>query len=158
MLISVHIPKTGGASFKTLLQSHFGDKMLEVYNDCPMNKNTLFRNISAILSMIKSTGLSNKYDCIHGHFLPIKYRLIKKKSYVIWLREPAERLVSRYYHWKRNYLRNNKNKNRFVKNIDISVKEFCSIKHYQNIYSKYLWGMKIEMFDFIGITENYENS
>jgi hypothetical protein len=47
---------------------------------------------------------------------------------------------------------------KLLKNKTVSLEEFCSMRHYQNLYAKYLWGMKIDDFDFVGITENYENS
>lgn len=40
----------------------------------------------------------------------------------------------------------------------MTLEEFCSIKHFQNMYSKYLWGTNIGNFDFVGIVENFENS
>jgi hypothetical protein len=158
MIVSVHIPKTGGLSFKTLLMAHFGDRLLLDYHDHPMNKNGAVRNIIAILLMFNTKNIAQKYDCVHGHFLPVKYRLLRKKSFVIWLRDPASRLASRYYHWKRKINQDGSTKVGFIKNINISFEEFCTFKRHQNLYAKYLWGVKLDRFDFVGITENYENS
>ncbi|MDM8567094.1 sulfotransferase family 2 domain-containing protein [Candidatus Halobeggiatoa sp. HSG11] len=157
MLISIHIPKTGGTSFRTLLEEHFKDKLLLDYTDRPMKNGNLVRNISALGGIFK-TKRTEKYDCIHGHFLPIKYRSLKDKSLAIWLRDPVERALSRYYHWKRHFSQNDFQFKKYIKDPNISLEKFCGIKHYQNLYSKYLWGMKLTDFQFIGITENYENS
>ncbi len=158
MLISVHIPKTGGTTFRTLLELHFQDRILLDYSDRPMRNGNLIRNVNALKNILKTRNINNKYDCVHGHFLPIKYRSLSKKSLVIWFRDPIERVISRYYHWKRNFNPNDFQFKQHIKEPNISIEDFCRIKHYQNLYSKYLWGMKLSNFDFIGITENYENS
>ncbi len=158
MIISVHIPKTGGLSFKTLLRAHFGDRLLLDYHDSPMNKSAAVRNLIAILKMLNTKKIVQNYDCVHGHFLPIKYRFLREKSFVIWLRDPANRLASRYYHWKRKINQDGSTKIGFNKNIDISLEDFCTIKRHQNLYAKYLWGVKLDAFNFVGITENYDKS
>jgi hypothetical protein len=158
MLISVHVPKTGGSSFKTLLESHFGNRLLLDYHDRPMNKTTVVRNLLALCGMLKTPNLSKKYDCVHGHFLPIKYRCSRGTSFAIWLRDPVERVVSRYYYWRRHFSPDNLQYKKFIKRKNLSLEEFCSIKHYQNLYAKYLWGMSLDDFDFVGITDNFENS
>jgi Sulfotransferase family len=158
MLISVHVPKTGGSSFKTLLESHFGDRLLLDYHDRPMNKTTVTRNLLALCGMLTTMSRFKDYDCVHGHFLPIKYRFSKKASFAIWLRDPVERVVSRYYYWKRHFSPDNLQYRKYIKKQDISLEEFCSIKHYHNLYAKYLWGVRLDDFDFVGITANYDNS
>ncbi|MCK5877387.1 MAG: sulfotransferase family 2 domain-containing protein [Candidatus Marithrix sp.] len=158
MLISVHIPKTGGTLFRILLETYFKEKLLLDYTDRPMVNGSLVRNINALSGMFKTNGICKKYDCIHGHFLPIKYRSLKKTSFAVWFRDPVERVLSGYYYWKRNFNPNGFQFKKYIKNPNISIEEFCSIKHYQNLYSKYLWGMNLSDFQFIGITEDYENS
>lgn len=158
MLISVHVPKTGGSSFKTFLESHFGDRLLLDYHDRPMTKITMVRNLHALSGIFTTANLSKRYDCIHGHFLPVKYRFLKKKSFAIWLRDPVERVVSRYYYWRRHFSPDNVQYKKFIKREDLSIEEFCSIKHFQNLYAKYLWCMDLDDFDFLGITSNFENS
>ncbi len=157
MIISVHIPKTGGSSFRTLLENHFKDKLLLDYADTPFEHNNFIRNSSAFLKMFKQADLSN-YDCIHGHFLPIKYFLVRDKTTAIWLREPVEMVVSLYYYIKRKVDPNKKKVKKHIKDINISLEDFCKIEHFHNIYAKYLWGMPLKKFNFIGITENYEQN
>ncbi len=159
MLVSVHVPKTGGVSFRTLLKAHFKDKLKYDYNDKPLNKNTLTRNLAALTKMFNAIKISKEYDCVHGHFLPIKYCLVKEKSFAIWLRDPVERVASRYYYYKRIITSiSNPASIKFINNSDLSLKEFCEIKHFQNLYAKYLWGLTLDKFCFVGITENFENS
>jgi hypothetical protein len=157
MLISVHIPKTGGSSFRTLLENYFKDRLLLDYADTPFEHNNFVRNTEAIIKMFNQKDLT-QYHCIHGHFLPIKYYFLKEKTLVIWLREPTEMVVSLYYYIKRKIDPNKQKVKKHIKDVNISLEDFCKIEHFHNIYAKYLWGMSLEKFDFVGITENYNNS
>lgn len=38
IIISVHIPKAGGTSFKRVLEQEYGNKVLFDYRDKPLNK------------------------------------------------------------------------------------------------------------------------
>lgn len=158
MLISVHIPKTGGSSFRKLLQSHYQSGFHSDLSDKPMSTGTLLRYLKAFKGMLRSPNNYEGVDCIHGHFLPIKYKRLPNSSYVIWLRDPVEHIISRYYHFKRHVKPTGKQFQRYIKNLDISIEEFVCIPHYQNMYSKFLFGMKLEQFSFVGITERYEAS
>ncbi|MDM8548378.1 sulfotransferase family 2 domain-containing protein [Candidatus Venteria ishoeyi] len=158
MLISVHIPKTGGSSFRSLLRQVFKEKLLLDYADAPMQQGNFSRNMKAVLALPGGRGIERQYDCVHGHFLPLKYRWVRNQSLITWLRDPAERVASRYFYWKRKFNPEATQFRKYIKDADISLEAFCKIPHYQNLYAKYLWMMNIKQFDFIGITENYDNS
>lgn len=150
MLISVHIPKTGGSSFKKILEGAFNEKILFDYNDKPMTKNDQDRNYQAEIFRLNENGsISEYYECIHGHFLPTKYLIPgKKHEFITWVRDPLQRVISRYNHGKRN-------KDSDIVKKKLSLENFCEIERYHNIYNKYLWNFELSNFSFIGITENY---
>ena len=151
MLISVHIPKTGGNSFRSVLQAHFGDRMLLDYGDKPMSKDTESRTRQATAYRLKAQNLSDTYDCVHGHFLATKYAIPEQNNvFVVWFRNPVERVVSRYYYSQRT------SEGRLPEGM--SLEEFCELEHYQNLYAKYLWNFDLKAFRFVGITENYDRS
>jgi hypothetical protein len=98
---------------------------------------------------------------VHGHFLPLKYRLALRGhqvDYVTWLRDPVDRLLSHFHYWKRTPevaspaqpLRY-----RFVRE-DWSLERFCLGPELRNVYRQYLWGFPPSRFAFIGITEHYD--
>lgn len=158
MLISVHLPKTGGVTFRSLLQKHYGEALLLDYQDRPMSQASFQRNLSAFSNMLQPWQLdTKKYDCVHGHFLPLKYQLIKQADFITWFRHPVERVVSRYYYMQRTLSANDAQR-RYIKDQHINLEAFCQIPHYHNLYAKYLVGMPLEKFRFIGITEDYDNS
>lgn len=163
MLISVHLPKTAGSSFLAAVEQHFGERLLKDYDDRPITRSTLVRNIAAVKGSITNAafaGSLSRYDCIHGHFMPLKYRWIKADSviqFVTWVRHPVERLASHYFHWMRvappahaSAIR------RRVFAEQWSLEQFCLGPDFRNIYSKYLWGFPLDNFDFVGITEYYD--
>ena len=151
LIVSVHIPKTGGATFRrSILEPAFGSRLLVDHDDAPLSHNTVNR-IARAQSFELSPELPERYDCVHGHFLPIKYMSERIAcEFAIWFRDPVQRIVSRFLHGKRM--------EGGIVTPEMTIWEFCEIKRFQNTYAKYLWGFDFERFDFVGITENYENS
>ena len=163
MLISVHLPKTAGASLRAALEEHFGDRLLWDYGDYPVNASTFGRNTRALRDCFKNARGGSElqqFACIHGHFMPVKYRLLpmqSKKRYVTWMRDPIERLASHYYYWVEHYEHEVVGKlQRRVLDENWSLERFCLGPELRNIYSKFLFFFPLADFDFIGITEFYD--
>ncbi len=163
MLVSLHLPKTGGTSFVASLQQYFSNQLELDYSDKPIHSHYIFRNTKAFF-MALHNGVSSIHagSCIHGHFLPLKYRFVSAKNspvrYVTWFRDPIERLASHYYFWRREVdmdtvgsLRKKMLKENW------SLEEFCFSIEMRNFYSQFLWGFPLESFDFIGLTEYYKD-
>ena len=110
MLISVHLPKTAGVSFGSALDRYFGGNVLRDYADRPLNSGTFQRNFKTLSLSVKNIAAGQKLAhlaCIHGHFMPLKYRFLpvaQEKQFVVWLRDPVERIASHYYFWLRDYV------------------------------------------------------
>lgn len=164
MLISLHLPKTAGSSFLNSLADHYGDRLIRDYTDLPLHSSPFKRNMYAI-----SESIMNRYkdyedkECVHGHFLPLKYRFQKKNNhnqFVTWMREPSERIASQYFYMKRNYNPIKTQAQSLLKKMideDWSLERFCLGPELKNTYSQFLWGFPLQKFDFIGILEDYEN-
>ena len=60
MLISVHMPKAGGMSFRSLLEDHFGKHFQHDYTDLPINTPIKERQTMAEASFEKSKNTENK--------------------------------------------------------------------------------------------------
>jgi hypothetical protein len=163
LLISVHLPKTAGASLRLALEEHFADRLLWDYEDRPLNASTVSRNTRTLRQCLTNGwGRSKlqKFACIHGHFMPLKYRLLStpgKKQFVTWMRDPVERLASHYAYWLRDYQTDSIGKlQRRVIEEKWSLERFCLGPELKNVYSKFIWGFPLSRFDFIGITEFYD--
>jgi hypothetical protein len=164
MLISVHLPKTAGSSFLSAIEQHYGDHLVQDYGDRPINRTTLGRNCHAIERCVLNSGSKSRFrhtQCIHGHFMPLKYRLLKTsspKQFVVWMRDPVERLASHYLYWLRNYNPIDAGRlHRKVVEEKWTLERFCLGPEMRNVYSKFFWCFPLEKFDFVGITEYYDS-
>lgn len=160
-LVSLHLPKTAGTSFGKSLQVFFGDAYLRDYEDGGISKPPHERNKSALLRSVKiaKRGLG-KVGCVHGHFLPVKYLLLGDKEnlrFVTWMRDPVERVMSHYNFWQKRYNpRTAAPHHKQVIEEKWTLEQFCLSPKFRNIYAQYLWAFPLEYFDFVGITEHYE--
>jgi hypothetical protein len=160
MLISVHLPKAGGSSVRKSLADHFGERLTIVY-DAPINTPAPRRNVLALGSSLRN-GVRDfgAIECIHGHFLPLKYlalKLTRNARFVTWLRHPTERVISHYYYFQRAYHADVRSKlwRRTVEE-GWSLERFCLCPELRNFYCQFLWGFPLRAFDFIGFVEHFE--
>lgn len=156
------MPKTAGMSFRASLEAQFGDRFRHDYQDYPLAQPANSRREQA-----RRWGEGAQpadfdgVDCIHGHFLPLKYLQIAETlpcCFVTWLREPVARLVSHYYYWQQAYdpaSDMTSPLHRQVIEEKWSLEQFCLAPELRNVYSEFLWGFPFERLDFVGITEFY---
>lgn len=88
MLVSVHIPKTGGTSLLHILKRKFGKRLLLDYPDVEAPKRGKFR------SFLRGSPLA-----VHGHIPASKY----DGRRITFLRDPVERRISAYHYIYRAY-------------------------------------------------------
>lgn len=161
MIISLHLPKTAGTSFLACLETYFEKSLLADYEDTPINAPPEERNRSALEKCMHNekrdfTGI----ECIHGHFLPLKYLLAsmtRPMRFITWMRNPVDRMISHYHFWKKSYDRENSAAlHRKMVEEDWSLERLCLGPELRNIYCQFLWGFPVRNFQFIGITEFFE--
>jgi hypothetical protein len=161
MIISVHIRKCAGTSFRKALSEYFSNKLLLDYGDeigssWPSSESK--RLTSSNILQKNCDNVSKQYDIIHGHFHRAKYDCITvKKHYVTFMRHPVYRLLSNYHYLKRNHDRRNPDA-LIVNKLGFSLEEFAQHPDNRNLQSQYLQSENLSEFDFVGITEEYENS
>lgn len=161
MIVSVHLPKTAGTSFAGTLRRHFNNGFLRDYSDIPINTPPYPRNKYAMEQSVRNLGIDfSKIKCIHGHFLPVKYLLLsirKEISFVTWMRNPVERLLSHYNYWlSRGDLETAAPLHRKMIEEKWTLERFCFGPEVRNLYGQFLYAFPLEYFAFIGITEYYE--
>jgi hypothetical protein len=162
MIVSVHFPKTAGTSFGMALEARFGASFLRDYADLPINTPEYERNKAALQAALSNAEKDFVgVECIHGHFLPVKYLLVATKRevrFVTWMRHPVERVLSHYFFWKKTYDAETAPRlHRKVIEENWTLEQFCLSPELKDLYGKFLWGFSIENFDFIGITEFYHD-
>jgi hypothetical protein len=161
MLISMHLPKTAGNSFLKALERKYGQNLYKDYDDMQKIQKFLAgdNNKHELLATPFSES-SHLPECIHGHFLAAKflpYRQRNDAKFITWLREPVQRLISHYNFFRRSYDPATAGPLfRKVIEENWSLEAFCLSDEFRNIYSKYITDFSFNNFDFVGVTEFYD--
>ena len=154
------MPKTAGLSFRASLEECFGDRFRHDYQDYPLAQASDERREQARRwGEAVQPGDFAGVDCVHGHFLPLKYLRLAETlpcRFVTWLREPVARLVSHYHYWQHTYDPASdltSSLHRRVVEEGWSLERFCLGPELRNVYTEFLWGFPPERLCFVGITE-----
>lgn len=162
MLISVHLPKTAGGSFREhligLYAPHICFDFTDQYHFVDTTPPTPLMRLQRKLRSYK-LGRSRLLDtdrCIHGHFRADKYlSRFPNARLVTWVRDPVERVVSHYQHWKRNRNMSHSISRRIIRE-NLSLLQFAEIEVMRNLQSRYLNGVPLDDFWFVGVQEYFE--
>lgn len=154
-LISLHIPKTAGTSFRNILKSVYGDTLVVRFD---INK----KGVKLNQQPYSSSDLPSS-KVLHGHF---RYRELKKRfdlpeniQKITWVRDPVQRVLSNYYYLDsqlKKFLNEEGKGINILSKMKRSLLEFAQNEINQNRQSKFLEGIDLEEFDFVGITEYFE--
>ncbi len=102
-LLSVHIPKTAGTAFRTVLETVYGfDRVHTVY---PEAGDSLTAETEDERWLADSLALCRLREggprVIHGHYLLTWFaERFPRAMRIAWLRHPVDRIVSFYYMWR----------------------------------------------------------
>lgn len=155
-LVAVHLPKTAGTSLRLALEASFGDRMTSDYGDHPLQHSPWGRRARAAAHALGCAGRRLPWGCVYGHFLPLKYLLARGTVFSLWLRDPVQRVVSRYYHYVRACDAGETAHARWGLVPGLDLEAFVRLPHYQNTLSEYLWGFPLRRFSFIGRVEAWD--
>ncbi len=156
-LISLHIPKTAGTSFRNILKSVYGDNQVVRFD---INEAGMIRMNEELYSKNELP----KVKVIHGHFsvdmlnqhftLPENYKLIT------WMRNPTQRVISNFFYLESrlNELLNEKNNNlNILSKMQRTLIEYARAEVNRNRQSKFLAGRDLDTFDFVGVQEYFND-
>jgi hypothetical protein len=159
MIISVHIPKTAGTSFREDLIDVFGARVLADYGDfpeitTPEGRAHDERRRAEMLASVEE--YAEKFDAIHGHFTARKYLNVFPDSALVTLvRDPYQHAVSAYAHADRDEVGPHPGHLAF-KEQQMTVLDL--VEAFPNHQSLYFSGITVDEFAMIGLTERYEQS
>ena len=159
MLISVHIPKTAGSSFREILAARFGARLLLDYSDRPLAPGFHWRRLKQRVNPPDGrTGIETAYDCVHGHFVADKYDALDKPVRCIaWLRDPVQRTISHYEYWKRVPDLRNPDCRRLIEQ-DLPVEDFAALPRMRNVMTRFFGSRTPRDFFFLGTVETMVES
>ena len=146
MIISLHIPKTGGSSFGNILKSVYKEKLWVNY-DRQWSK-----------SAVNNAKIPDNMECFHGHFeFDAFEEMFPLATKITWLRDPVERTISLYNH----IMHRPDVKNDLIMKIyeqKPSLLEFSRIAWVKNHALIYLGEAKPSDFAFIGFVDSFSDS
>ena len=154
-LVSLHIPKTAGTSFRNILKSVYGDRAvvrLDINN----------KGVTRLNQKIYTEQQPPSAKVIHGHFvygdIENRFDLPPHFKKITWLRNPVQRVVSNYYYLEAilKTLLSEKRKNlNILSKMQRSLLEYAGDEINRNRQAKFLKGIQLEDFDFVGIQEDF---
>ena len=155
-LISLHIPKTAGTSFRTILEEFYGRRSVVRFD--------IYKSGEVYLKdkPIKGNSLGRRTRVLHGHFsfqdLTSKVDYDPAIPVVTWLRHPIQRTLSNYYFLNKIIAERLKERpeENLMKRMGRSLMEFVAQEENQNIMSRFLEGADLEQFKFVGIQDDFE--
>lgn len=138
VLVSIHIPRTGGTSFHWILARHFGPE-------------AVFRSDVADIARVPVPAGAR---AVHGHF-PARTAAGRwpRARTVAWLRDPVERLRSYYRFWREGG-RIGSAPARALRGRRPDLLTFAR-QHRTEVPGYFLGGFQLRRFDFIGVQERY---
>lgn len=157
MIISCHIPKTAGTSFRYALEASFGNRLYLDYGDrvgWSGDQAETWRRGRGLPEAIKSDSI----EVIHGHFYLKKYLDIDRDTAMVtFLREPIDRVISNYRFLYENPQIDHPLVKEFHQELP-TLLEWANLPQARDLQSKVLNGCHIEKLAFVGITERYRES
>jgi hypothetical protein len=161
MIVSLHVPKAAGNSFRALLQSEFGDRLMPDYGDwAGFNVPEAIErcNIRALRMRGRRDELLERYDAIHGHFVADKYvGLFPEAAFVAFLRDPYQQAASHYCFLLRNPHRDHPEEKIFH-DAKMTLHDYLGWDAFYNHQSQYLGSLSIGDFAMVGLSEEFRRS
>ncbi len=156
-LISIHIPKTAGTSFRNILKEVYGENGV-VRLDIPLYSQLVKINEQAY----SSTKLPFGTRVVHGHFsleqLKENFEIIDSVPIITWLRHPVDRVISNYYYLEKRLkeeLQEEAKGLNILSKMQRSLPEYARDEINRNRQYKFLNGIDLEDFSFVGIQEHF---
>ena len=155
LIVSIHVPKTGGETFRDILEALTEGHLQRDYADRPLAPMSIRQRIRLATAR---PHLEPDTRAVHGHFIATKYwRRYPEARYMAWFREPVERLASHYHYWKRKPDRKNPTCQKLIED-DLSLPAFAALPEMRDVHRTLLGEVPLERLAFVGITERYDES
>jgi hypothetical protein len=148
-MISMHLPKVAGSSFRGFLSEIYGQSLRCMYSV----EETAPRFLGSI-------ELDETVQCLHGHFQADAYdNKLPGAVKITWLRDPIERVVSSYFQYQRHPDSANKLDSHGKRlTLGCSLMDFARDEDMIRQVRWYFNAVPLDNFFFIGISEEFSSS
>lgn len=158
MIISIHIPKTAGSSFRELLKLEFGNRLMLDYGDWAgfdTAEAVAHRAVRASDMRKRRDQLLENYDVIHGHFIADKYAgLFPDTSFIAFFRDPFQQAMSNYFYLLRNPQIQHPAVQAFHK-AKMTLDDYLNWDATRNPQTQLLGSVPINALAMVGLTEEF---
>jgi len=158
-LVSLHIPKTAGTSFRNMLKSVYGDEAVARL-DIPLRGKQVKLNEEAYDERM----ISSSIKVVHGHFSPAQiYDLFEvgpDVPFITWLRNPVDRVISNFHYLEKRLMEelagSRQGGRHLTRRMQRNLLEYAADEINRNIMHKYVEHLSLDSFYFVGIQEYFE--
>lgn len=161
MLLSIHVPKAAGNSFREALMRRFGDRVMLDYGDWAgfntpeVNERRLGRETAM---RARRDELAQKYDVIHGHFIADKYAgLFPVEEYSAFFRDPYQQAIAHYHFLERNPQREHPEAKIFHAS-KMDIMQYLEWDAFRDHQTQFLGKLSIDDLAFVGLSDEYPRS
>jgi len=151
-IISIHIPKTAGRSFLAVLKSVYGENYVAHFD----RKHFPDKSIPEIEQFLATLDATKRV--IHGHFTYSEISALHRQfqpKIITWLRNPVDRVISNYNFFKKRIAEAPIDSELKLRK-DESLLTYAQMETSCNRMSKFIKGIPLNDFFFIGIMEYFE--
>lgn len=153
-LISIHIPKTAGRSLLKALTDAYGVEQVLV-----VNRKSFREGRREALDELKKR-ITSQTRVIHGHIHIADIRPLLDEypaaKLITFLRDPVDRVISHYFHEKRILQETGHLSAQKQVAVD-TLLNYAEVEQSCNLMSRFLGGMPLSRFFFVGFFENFSN-
>lgn len=156
MILSLHIQKTAGSRFMTILKRAYGERLALYYGKGDPRTHPLLRDIH--VSDIDATALdalaASGVRILHGHMQTrVLWKAVPDPArYWVWVREPIEHTIS-HYHFLKKLPRETGPMVASVHDTIDSLDDFVRDKRFANLQSRLVPPAPLDEIGFIGVAE-----
>lgn len=145
-LVSIHIPKTAGTSFRNILKQMYGEQQVIRIDITLPSEKTPFSSVQP-----STERLPDEVRIIHGHFrfpdIAALYHLDPDVPVITWLRDPVERVISNYFYLQkilREIIQEEQRRVNILSKMEKTLLEYASADINRNRTSKFLEGLRLQ--------------